>query len=42
MGRPARIKDMGVVVVGQRRANEEEDGVDRKENLAEHRRDVMT
>ena len=42
MGRPARVKDVGVVVVGKRRADEEEDSVDCEENLAEHRRDVMT
>ena len=33
---PARVKDVRVVVVGDGSAQEEADGVDRQEELAEH------
>lgn len=35
MGRPERIKDVGIIVVGRRRREDEEEGVDREEDLAE-------
>ena len=33
---PGRIKDVGFIVVGHRGTDEENEGVDGKENLAEH------
>lgn len=34
--RPSGVEDVGVVVVGQRRADEEQDSVEREEDFAEH------
>ena len=36
MGRPNRIEDMGIIVVGGRRREDEEEGVNGEEDLAEH------